>query len=81
MTVSKFSRQPGGRQSFDRDGGRPRPGTSPDLQLSLAPFTAQGKELSRVSPEDRLYRLQLFDLAARTSASEACRNFGVHQQG
>ena len=25
------------------------------------------------------YRLQLFDLAARTSVSEACRVFGVHR--
>ena len=25
------------------------------------------------------YRLQLFDLAARTSVSEACRVFGIHR--
>jgi transposase len=31
--------------------------------------------------DDRLlgYRLQLFDYAARTSVSEACRTFGVHR--
>jgi len=30
--------------------------------------------------DDRLfgYRLQLFDLAGRTSVSEACRTFGIH---
>jgi transposase InsO family protein len=36
--------------------------------------------VSRVTNDDRLfgYRLQLFDLARRTSVSEACRTFGVH---
>jgi len=34
-----------------------------------------------VTNDDRLfgYRLQLFDLARRTSVSEACRTFGVHR--
>jgi transposase InsO family protein len=37
--------------------------------------------LSRVSDDDVLfgYRLQLFDLAGRTSVSHACRTFGVHR--
>jgi hypothetical protein len=36
--------------------------------------------LSRVSHDDVLfgYRLQLFDLAGRTSVGHACRTFGVH---
>jgi transposase InsO family protein len=38
-------------------------------------------ELSRMTQDDVLfgYRLQLFDLAARTSVSQACRTFGVHR--
>src|SRR5215208_4780840 len=38
-------------------------------------------ELSRMTEDDVLfgYRLQLFDLAARTSVSHACRTFGVHR--
>jgi transposase InsO family protein len=37
--------------------------------------------MNRVTNDDALfgYRLQLFDLAARTSVSEACRTFGVHR--
>jgi transposase-like protein len=37
--------------------------------------------MSRVTNDDALfgYRLQQFDLAARTSVSEACRTFGVHR--
>jgi transposase InsO family protein len=37
--------------------------------------------MSRVTNDDALfgYRLQLFDLAARTSVAEACRTFGVHR--
>jgi transposase InsO family protein len=37
--------------------------------------------LSRMTQDDVLfgYRLQLFDLAARTSVSNACRIFGVHR--
>src|SRR5204863_4274578 len=39
------------------------------------------KGVSRMSEDDVLfgYRLQLFDYAARTSVSEACRTFGVHR--
>src|SRR5215216_3683435 len=38
-------------------------------------------EQSRMTQDDVLfgYRLQLFDLAARTSVSAACRMFGVHR--
>lgn len=38
-------------------------------------------ELSRMTQDDVLfgYRLQLFDLAARTTVSNACRVFGVHR--
>src|SRR5215216_3818428 len=38
-------------------------------------------ELSRMTQDDVLfgYRLQLFDLASRTSVSHACRTFGVHR--
>src|SRR6059058_5317465 len=38
-------------------------------------------EQSRMTQDDVLfgYRLQLFDLAARTSVSAACRTFGVHR--
>src|SRR3954463_9602861 len=38
-------------------------------------------ELSRMTQDDVLfgYRLQLFDLAARTTVSNACRTFGVHR--
>src|SRR5215216_7966209 len=38
-------------------------------------------EQSRMTQDDVLfgYRLQLFDLAARTSVSEACRVMGVHR--
>jgi transposase InsO family protein len=38
-------------------------------------------EQSRMTQDDVLfgYRLQLFDLAARTSVSHACRTFGVHR--
>src|SRR5215204_3731750 len=38
-------------------------------------------EQSRMTQDDVLfgYRLQLFDLAARTSVSHACRVFGVHR--
>src|SRR5919106_160070 len=38
-------------------------------------------EQSRVTQDDVLfgYRLQLFDLAGRTSVSHACRTFGVHR--
>ena len=37
--------------------------------------------MSRVTDDDVLFgfRLQLFDDAARTSVSEACRVFGVHR--
>jgi transposase InsO family protein len=37
--------------------------------------------VSRVSKDDVLfgYRLQLFDLAARTTVTEACRVFGIHR--
>jgi hypothetical protein len=37
--------------------------------------------MNRVTNDDALfgYRLQLFDLAARTSVSEACRTMGVHR--
>jgi transposase len=37
--------------------------------------------MNRVTNDDALfgYRLQLFDLAARTSVSHACRTFGVHR--
>ncbi len=37
--------------------------------------------MNRVTNDDALfgYRLQLFDLAARSSVSEACRTFGVHR--
>jgi transposase-like protein len=37
--------------------------------------------MSRVTQDDVLfgYRLQLFDLAGRTSVSHACRTFGVHR--
>jgi transposase len=37
--------------------------------------------VSRVTNHDALfgYRLQLFDLAARTNVSKACRTFGVHR--
>jgi transposase InsO family protein len=37
--------------------------------------------MDRVTNDDALfgYRLQLFDLAARTSVSEACRTMGVHR--
>jgi transposase InsO family protein len=37
--------------------------------------------VSRMSEDDVLfgYRLQLFDLAARTTVSEACRVFGIHR--
>jgi transposase len=37
--------------------------------------------VSRVTNDDALfgYRLQLFDLAARTNVSNACRTFGVHR--
>src|SRR3712207_5650714 len=36
---------------------------------------------SRMTQDDVLfgYRLQLFDLAARTTVSHACRTFGVHR--
>src|SRR3954470_1908938 len=38
-------------------------------------------EQSRMTQDDLLsgYRLQVFDLAARTSVSHACRTFGVHR--
>jgi transposase len=38
-------------------------------------------EQSRMTQDDVLfgYRLQLFDLAARTTVSHACRVFGVHR--
>jgi hypothetical protein len=37
--------------------------------------------MNRVTNDDALfgYRLQLFDLADRTSVSEACRTMGVHR--
>jgi hypothetical protein len=43
------------------------------LRLGLAPLTAKGEELSRVSDDGR-YRPRLLDRAARTSVSEAYRN-------
>jgi hypothetical protein len=38
-------------------------------------------EQSRMTQDDVLfgYRLQLFDLAARTTVAHACRTFGVHR--
>jgi transposase-like protein len=41
----------------------------------------QVKGASRMSKDDVLfgYRLQLFDLAGRTSVSHACRTFGIHR--
>src|SRR5918996_1587909 len=38
-------------------------------------------EHSRMTQDDVLfgYRLQLFDLAARTTVTHACRTFGVHR--
>src|SRR3954464_1191714 len=38
-------------------------------------------EQSRMTQDDVLfgYRLQLFDLAARTTVTHACRTFGVHR--
>jgi hypothetical protein len=37
--------------------------------------------MSRLTQDDVLfgYRLQVFELAGRTSLSEACRSFGVHR--
>src|SRR5436190_5264994 len=50
-------------------------------RLTLAFDANRRRGVSRMSQDDVLfgYRLQLFDYAARTSVSEACRVFGVHR--
>src|SRR3954454_1894246 len=47
----------------------------------VAPSPPSEWSTSRMTQDDVLfgYRLQLFDLAARTTVSHACRTFGVHR--
>jgi transposase len=51
------------------------------VRLNRAFETNRKKEESRMSEDDVLfgYRLRVFDYAARTSVSEACRVFGIHR--
>src|SRR2546428_5564760 len=50
-------------------------------RLTVPPSPPSSEGASRMTNDDRLlgYRLQLFDLAGRTSVSHACRTFGVHR--
>src|ERR687886_247342 len=53
-----------------------------DARLTLAFDRQVGRKgVSRMSEDDVLfgYRLRVFDYAARTSVSEACRLFGIHR--
>src|SRR3954452_4797433 len=47
----------------------------------VAPSPPSEWSTSRMTQDDVLfgYRLQLFDLAARTTVTHACRTFGVHR--
>src|SRR3954451_14088041 len=47
----------------------------------VAPSPPSERSTSRMTKDDVLfgYRLQLFDLAGRTTVSHACRTFGVHR--
>src|SRR3954471_22807325 len=51
------------------------------LRLRVPPSPPSEWSPSRMTEDDVLfgYRLQLFDLAARTTVSNACRVFGVHR--
>src|SRR3954468_20337030 len=51
------------------------------LRLRVPPSPPSEWSPRRMTEDDVLfgYRLQLFDLAARTTVSDACRVFGVHR--
>jgi transposase InsO family protein len=51
------------------------------LRLMVAPSPPSEWSTSRMTQDDVLFgfRLQLFDLAARTTVTQACRTFGVHR--